>query len=421
MPDVPSTIQIPNTAPYRPQDLWEIVNGFNERLRDGRLENYRPVPLGFPQIDECLGGGLRAEDLALVGGMQNVGKTIFILQVARNLAAEGKVLPILVCYEHSPETLLHRLICLESIDNPDDPHPVGVTRTGIEQAVLAYYYQAPDPAERRRLDLDWILQRIPGVEKAWYHMRDYLWRLWLVHGDGLETTDYVLYEYVRMAQHMGFRRVLLMVDYAQRVPLRPTVGGIELNEAQRIDLVMRALKGIAMRLSVPVLAVAAADAEGLRQQRVHFENLWGPATVQYEPDVALIMNRDTLEDESGARWVRLAVEKNRHGPSELEFRHKLRGAYYCLSRTGERVSEGESYQVERIELRVQRRATTQNVTLDRLVAMLLVAVLEQRDGAGKREPIQSLLRRVAKADDGGVSILSEIADRLDLRHAVEPD
>lgn len=372
MPDVPNTIQIPNTEPYRPQDLWETVNRFNERLRDGRLENYRPVPLGFPEIDECLGGGLRAEDLALVGGMQNVGKTIFILQVARNLAVEGKVLPILVCYEHSPETLLHRLICLESIDDANDPHPVGVTRSQIEQTILAYYDQVPDSTERRKLDLDWILQRIPGVENAWYRMRDYLWRLWLVHGDGLETTDYVLYEYVRMAQHIGFRRVLLMVDYAQRIPLRPVVGSIELNDAQRIDLVMRGLKGIAMKLGVPVLAVAAADAEGLRQQLVHFENLWGPATVQYEPDVALIMNRDSREGETGEHRVRLAIEKNRHGPSEVEYRHWLHGAHYCLSRNGELVSEMESYQAERVELRTRRRVTPHTGS-DPLVATLCKA------------------------------------------------
>ena len=174
MPDIPASIQLPNTEAYRPRDLWETLQGFNQRLRSGNLENYRPAALGFPQIDECLGGGLRAEDLALVGGMQNIGKTIFALQVARNLAVEGKVLPIVVCYEHGPETLLHRLICLESIDDPDAPHPTGVTRAQIESAVLSYYDRVPDPETRRKLDLDWILQNIPGVEKAWYRMRDYL-------------------------------------------------------------------------------------------------------------------------------------------------------------------------------------------------------------------------------------------------------
>jgi replicative DNA helicase len=355
MPTVPGEIKIPNTERYRPFSLSEVVERFDSRLRSGNLENYRPAPLGFPQIDACLGGGLRAEDLALVGGMQNVGKTILALQVSRNLAVTGQVLPILVCYEHSQETLLHRLICQESVDDPEGLEPGGVTRAEIEKAVLDYYDHVRDSMESGRLDLGWILNRIPAAERAWFRMRDYLERMWLVYGDGLEATIDYLYEYVRMAQRMGHHRVMLIVDYAQRVPIRSSVGYLELNEMQRIGLIMRGLKGIAMSLGVPVLAVAAADAEGLRQQRIHFENLWGPATVQYEPDIALIMNRDTLEDESGGRWVRLAVEKNRHGPSEVEFRHRLYGAYYCLSRIGNPVSVNESFQAERVELRIQQQ------------------------------------------------------------------
>jgi len=237
------------------------------------------------------------------------------------------------------------------------PHPLGMTRAQIEATVLACYDRVSDPAAGRKLDLDWILQNIPGVERAWYRMRDYLWRLWLVQGDGLETTSHHLHEYVRMAQQLGFGRVMLIVDYAQRVPLPPTVGGVELTEAQRIDLVMRGLKGIGMKLGVPILAVAAADAEGLRQRRIHVEDLWGPATVQYEPDVALILNRDLLDGATDERWVRLAIEKNRHGPGEVEFRHRLNGAYYCFSPKGERIAADESFQIERVKLRERQNAT----------------------------------------------------------------
>jgi replicative DNA helicase len=269
--------------------------------------------------------------------MQNVGKTIFALQVARNLALSGQVLPILVCYEHGPETLLHRLLCMESVDDPHSPNPAGVSRAEIESAVLAYYGSTHDAVERHKLDLGWMLTHLPAAERAWFRMRDYLDRLWLAHGDGLETTLDYLHEYVRMAQLLGHTRILLIVDYAQRIPIRPTFGYAEVSEAQRIDLAMRGLKSIAINLGVPVLAVAAADAEGLRQQRIHFENLWGPATVQYEPDVALILNRDTLDGDTGEHWVRLAIEKNRHGPSEVEFRRKLHGAYYRLAEKGEAV------------------------------------------------------------------------------------
>lgn len=356
MPPIPPSIQLPPTDQFRPFDLGEVIERFDIRLRGGQLENYRPAPLGFPQIDDCLGGGLRAEDLVLIGGMQNVGKTILALQIARNLAIAGQVLPIVVCYEHSPEALLHRLICMESVPDLAAPEPAGgVTRAEIETAVLEYYAQVHAPAERESLGLQWLLKRLPGAERAWYRMKRYLSRLWLVRGDGLETTDEKLAEYVRMAQMLGFHRAALIVDYAQRVPLRPalslSLGGLALNEVQRIDLVMRGLKGIAQQFGIPVLAVAAADAEGLRRQRIHFEDLWGTSVTQYEPDAALILNRDTLEAEGGTRTVRLAIEKNRSGPSEVEFRHRLHGAYYCLSAQGEPVNIDVSFQAERLHFR----------------------------------------------------------------------
>lgn len=413
MPTVPGQIKIPDTERFRPFSLSEVVERFDSRLSSGNLANYRPAPLGFPNIDDCLGGGLRAEDLALIGGMQNVGKTIVALQVARHLAVAGEVLPILVCYEHSPETLLHRLICHESVDDPESQEPVGLTRAEIEQAVLSYYDQAREPKQFSRLDLGWILSRLPGAERAWFRMRDYLDRLWLVHGDGLETTIDYLYEYVRMAQLMGHHRILLIVDYAQRVPIHPSFGRLELNEAQRIDLIMRGLKGIGLSLGIPVMAVAAADAEGLRQQRIHVENLWGPASVQYEPDVALILNRDTFDDETGNRTVRLAIEKNRHGPSEIEYRHRLHGAYYRLSHTGERVTAEESYQAERLELKSRQRQADR-ASLDPLVAMLLVAALQQPDRQENDDSVVNLLQQVLSAEDGGAGMLDKIAERLEV-------
>ena len=77
----------------------------------------------------------------------------------------------------------------------------------------------------------------------------------------------------------------------------------------------------------------------------------GPATVQYEPDVCLILNRDTLDDANGERWVRVAIEKNRHGPSEVEYRHRLYGAFYHLSPHGQPVTNDDSFQSERIPLK----------------------------------------------------------------------
>jgi len=105
------------------------------------------------------------------------------------------------------------------------------------------------------------------------------------------------------------------------------------------------------------------------------------------------------------------------GPSEVEFRHHLHGAYYCLSRTGERVSEAESFQAERIELRRQRPAGRPG--LDPLVAMFFISgFMRQREETDGRA-VMDLFRRALQAEDGGAGMLPEIAERLGLTSLIE--
>jgi hypothetical protein len=368
---------------------------------------------------------MHTEDLVLVGGMQNVGKTIVALQAARNMACSGDVLPIVVCYEHGTDTLLHRLLCQESIEDPDDPAPAGVTRAQIEAVVIDYYDRLArgeiQPRPGNTLNIDWLVDRLPALKRAWQRrMSDYMERLWLVRGDGIHTTIQRLERYIAMAEAKGFQRIVLIVDYAQRVPFHSVgISGVELSQEQRIDLVMRGLKGIGLKMQVPVLAVAAADAEGLRQQRVHVENLWGPSTVQYEPDIALILNRDEMDTETGERYVRLAIEKNRSGPSEVEYRHRLHGAYYCLSRTGELIPDSESFQAERIGLRAKTRnvqpGVHPNVALMLLIASELVARGNYPDDGGKKQQrFAQIFQHAVKSEDGGIDVLADLADLFSL-------
>lgn len=426
MPDFTSLefSDVPETQ--RPETLLEAFTDFDKRLRDGRLERYRPAPLGFPLIDQALGGGAQMEDLILIGGMQNVGKTILALQAGKNMADTSDVLVIKVCYEHGPQTLLLRLLCQESIADPDDPHPTGITRDQIQAVVIEHYEKVArgeirvDPT--RPFNVDWLADRLPALGRAWQtRMSNYMERLWLVQGDGIHTTVDRLERYVQMAEAKGYRRIVLIVDYAQRVPFHSAgISSVELTEGQRIDLVMRGLKGLALNLQLPVIAVAAADAEGLRRQRIHVENLWGPSTVQYEPDTVIILNRDELDTATGRKTVRVAIEKNRSGPSEIEFRHQLHGAYYCLSRTGTPVPDEESFQAERIGLRAKKQKPD-TAGLTPTTALLLLLALERlgpsqaKDTGDKsRERLQSVLRAALSAEDGGQGVVDFLLEFLSL-------
>ena len=90
-----------------PVSLRETLRTFEKALPSLEPSSLQPIPTGFPDLDANMGGGLHAEDLVLVVGRQNVGKTLFVSQIARNIACwasskRNHVVCLMVCYEHSP-------------------------------------------------------------------------------------------------------------------------------------------------------------------------------------------------------------------------------------------------------------------------------------------------------------------------------
>ena len=411
MPHIPASIGLPDTARYRPYSVAEALDHYDERLRAGRDVLARPIATGFAFLDQAFGGGLRIEDLTVVGGKANVGKTIQGLQIVCQAAElDPTVLGLYVCYEHGIVTLLQRVLCQASVQDPDAPVTRGVTRHAIETAVQAAYASVRSTAERRSLDMGAILERVPEAEAAWWRLERFMDRVWLIHGDSLQTTLEHLQHYVTLAKSLGFQRILLMVDYVQRMPLNPLLLRAGLTPLQQMDWLVRGLKGLAMNEEISVGGVVAADEQGVRQDRVHLEHLWGPSTMQYEPDAGVILNKDGLTRDSGATAIRLSIEKNRSGPSDIESRHWLHGAHYHLSPRGEAVADDESFQLERQGL---RRGATGLPGLAPQIAFLATLALSQWHEDD--DHVRALLRQAARAEDGGQSLWPELLDRVGRR------
>lgn len=418
MPRIPASIGLPDTARYRPYSVAEAIEHYDERLRSGSDVLYRPIATGFRFLDQAFGGGLRIEDLVVYGGKANVGKTIKGLQiVCQSAELDPSVLGIYVCYEHSIVTLLQRVLCQASVQDPDAPVVQGVTRNAIEAAVQACYARARTPAERRALDMGAILERVPGAEVAWWRLERFMDRVWLIHGDSLETTLEHLHHYVTLAKGQGFRRIVLIVDYVQRMPLNPLLMQAGLSSLQQIDLLMRGLKGLAMSEEISVGGVVAADEQGVRQDRVHLENLWGPSTMQYEPDAGVVLNKDGLTHASGAIAIRESIEKNRNGQSDIEARHWLHGAHYHLSPTGQPVAEEESFQLERQGLRRDAGRPGVLGAGPQIAFLGLLALSQWREDNGV---VLDLLRQASRAEDGGQSLWPDMLSLMEKAVATAP-
>lgn len=293
-----------------PKTILEVSIEFDEHLKTGHRALYEPIPTGFDDLDLILDGGLHAESLMLVGGPPGVGKTILALQVARNIAASGDAVTCLVCFEHSEVYLYHRLVCLESIMD-GKPDTEGITLEDIRRIVEL----DPQGGLQRMLD------DLPPAREAWERIVTYWERLYLIKGHPVKTTLNVLDAFVTWLRS-HHERVVLFVDYLQKVPV--FTPGMELTPDRQIRSVTEGLKNLAMSHQIPVVAIAASDADGLKSERVRFEDLWGGASIKYEPDVALMLN---LERGSS---ILFSVEKNRLGPIAVGIPYVLRGEYFAF-------------------------------------------------------------------------------------------
>ena len=96
----------------QPRSVRDVIDALFERdLRPDRTPT-SPIATGFDLIDRVLDGGLRPHDLMLLGGSPGVGKTVTALQMARNMARNGRT-AIYVSYEHDDPTMFGRLLVLE--------------------------------------------------------------------------------------------------------------------------------------------------------------------------------------------------------------------------------------------------------------------------------------------------------------------
>ncbi|MCZ7525587.1 MAG: DnaB helicase C-terminal domain-containing protein [Acidimicrobiia bacterium] len=281
---------------------------------DGERARLTPLPTGFDPLDKVLGGGLRAQDLAVLGGRPGVGKTVAALQWARHLAQQGHT-AIYVCYEHSELTLLGRLLALElgTLARPDEVPALDRLRALARDLVLG----APTLGE---------LAATPLGEEAYGRLAAYAERLWLVRASGATTGPRELEVLVDRHARDG---TVLFVDYLQKVAVSPDVP-----DDERVTRVAETLKELAMSRSVAVVGIAAADRPGLTSRRLRLHQLRGSAGLAHEADVVIVLNEkwgavakahlsfNPVRAETFRHFVVFSIEKNRDGPApmDLEFR-----------------------------------------------------------------------------------------------------
>jgi replicative DNA helicase len=342
-----------NTASGRsgahlPRTLTQVLNEANDRVIKGDLVDYVPLPTGFDPLDGFIGGGLRKTELVLLGGSQGIGKTIATLQIARNIATRPDQYVFYLSYEHTETHLMHRLMCLESVNPPEVDISRGIKLRDLYQAIVAQRAKEFMGKENGAGSLQAILRDNPRTAPALARMARYADRMILVKASPAVTTLRAIKEMTARLCDATGSNVVLFVDYLQKVAVHPERPR---DENDKVTMIVEGLKDIAMTLDIPVWSIVAADREGLKSKRIHLFHLRGSSALDYESDIAIIMNNkyqimskdhvnfNPYTAKQFRDWVVWTIEKNRAGRAMLDMEFQLHGQHFAFDPRGQKVQQ----------------------------------------------------------------------------------
>ncbi len=324
-----------------PRSALDVLTNLNERIASGNIDEFQPIATGFVPLDKTIGGGLRPGELMLIGGAQGQGKTTMALQMARNAAASGQATALYVCFEHEEEYLIQRLIAMESALAHLPKKSGAVKIQDVKTEVLGSYTASAEAGTRAKLGANPRLR--PSLER----IARYGSNLFLLRGTATQSTVENMRALVQEHRGDDGRRLILFVDYLQKVPVIPEPA----DEAEKVTRIVSGLKDIALSSGIPVVAIVAADREGLKAQRLRNHHLRGSSAINYESDIILILNDkynivakvniefNPYQAQRYRDWVVASIEKNRGGQDNIDLEYEKLFEYSCFDPTGRQTSE----------------------------------------------------------------------------------
>jgi replicative DNA helicase len=330
-----------------PHTLTQVLNEANEAIVRGDLSSFIPIPTSFDPLDAAIGGGLQRGELVLLGGAQGIGKTITALQMARNVAKTGNMYSFFLSYEHTEAHLMNRLICLESVNPPEMTTTQGLRMKDLQDIIVskrARKYLGGDGSGSLR----GILRENEKTSPALARMAAYSDRMILLKASPAVTTLSSIRDMTARLVQATNGNVVVFVDYLQKVAIYPEKA---MDENDKVTIVVEGLKDIALSLNVPVFAIVASDREGLKAKRLHLFHLRGSSALDYECDIAVIMNNkykilskdhvafNPYQARQFREWVVFTIEKNRAGRAFIDVEFHLHAPYFCFDPHGQLVQQ----------------------------------------------------------------------------------
>lgn len=238
------------------------------------------IPCGFYDLD-ALTQGFQRSDLIITAGRPSMGKTSFVLNIARNIAAYQK-LPIAVfSLEMSKEQLVYRLLASES---------------RIESGRLRAGRISPHEWEALGSGID-FLSRLP---------------IFIDDTPNLAVTE-LRSKARRLQAENGGVLGMVLIDYLQLME-----GSGSDNRVQELSRITRSLKSLARELSAPVIALSqlSRGVESRNNKRPMMSDLRESGSIEQDADLIMMLYREEYYDPDtpDRGLAEVIISKHRNGP-----------------------------------------------------------------------------------------------------------
>jgi len=249
------------------------------RIKDGLTG----VPTGFPALDRIT-SGWQPSDLIILAARPGMGKTSFVLSMAKNVAIDFKKNIAIFSLEMSSLQVSQRLISMEAEISSNK------FRNGQFEE-----YEWPQ-----------LHSAIERISEAPIFIDD--------------KSDITIFELCDKCRHLKMQHniQLIIIDYLQLIS-----GGNGRNREQEVSDISRTLKGLAKELNVPIIALSqlsrAVEVRG-GTKRPQLSDLRESGSLEQDASLVCFIYRpeyyQIMEDEEGNSLKGVAeiiIAKHRHG------------------------------------------------------------------------------------------------------------
>lgn len=266
------------------QSISDILSTVIDDLQKDqeRGDGLSGVPSGYTGIDRVT-LGWQPSDLVIIAARPSMGKTAFVLTMARNITVEHNIPVAFFSLEMSSKQLVKRLM---------------ISETGLQADKIK--------GGRKLEEYEWrqLNDRINALSKAPLYID--------------ETPSLSIYEFRSKARRLVSNQQvkLIIIDYLQLMTGPPELKGMR---EQEVSAISRSLKAIAKELDVPVIALSqlsrAVETRG-GEKRPQLSDLRESGAIEQDADIVMFIHRPDyygLNSDAIPGQTDIIIAKHRNG------------------------------------------------------------------------------------------------------------